>query len=51
MKASDGKIRMTDASDTEQILRLIQSIASPKAEPFKTWLAKAGYERIEETEI
>ena len=50
MKASDGKMRMTDAADTEQILRLIQSIPSPKAEPFKTWLAKVGYERIEETE-
>ncbi len=50
MKASDGKMRDTDVADTEQILRLIQSIPSPKAEPFKIWLAKAGYERIEETE-
>lgn len=41
---------MTDVADTEQILRLIQSIPSPKAEPFKQWLARAGYERIEETE-
>jgi len=50
MKASDGKMRDTDVADTEQILRLIQSIPSPKAEPFKIWLAKVGYERIEETE-
>ncbi|MCD4680546.1 MAG: Bro-N domain-containing protein [Bacteroidales bacterium] len=48
--ASDGKMRFTDVADTEQILRLIQSIPSPKAEPFKMWLAKVGYERIEETE-
>jgi len=50
MKAIDGKMRMTDVADTEQLLRLIQSIPSPKAEPFKVWLAKVGYERIEETE-
>jgi len=50
MKASDGKMRMTDVADTETLLRLIQSIPSPKAEPFKLWLAKVGYERIEETE-
>jgi len=50
MVAQDGKMRMTDVADTEQILRLIQSIPSPKAEPFKVWLAKVGYERIEETE-
>jgi len=50
MKAIDGKMRMTDVADTEQLLRLIQSIPSPKAEPFKLWLAKIGYERIEETE-
>ncbi len=48
--ASDGKMRFTDVADTEQLLRLIQSIPSPKAEPFKLWLAKVGYERIEETE-
>ncbi len=48
--ATDGKMRMTDVVDTEQLLRLIQSIPSPKAEPFKMWLAKVGYERIEETE-
>ncbi len=50
MKSSDGKMRMTDVADTEQLLRLIQSIPSPKVEPFKIWLAKVGYERIEETE-
>ena len=50
MKANDGKMRITDVADTEQLLRLIQSIPSPKAEPFKIWLAKVGYERIEETE-
>jgi len=48
--AVDGKMRLTDVVDTEQLLRLIQSIPSPKAEPFKSWLAKVGYERIEETE-
>lgn len=48
--ATDGKMRQTDVADTEQLLRLIQSIPSPKAEPFKLWLAKVGYERIEETE-
>ncbi len=50
MKAQDGKMRMTDVADTEQLLRLIQSIPSPKAEPFKIWLAEVGYQRIEETE-
>ena len=50
MKAADGKMRMTDVADTEQLLRLIQSIPSPKAEPFKMWLANVGYQRIEETE-
>lgn len=48
MQAEDGKLRITDVADTEQLLRLIQSIPSPKAEPFKLWLAKTGYERIEE---
>lgn len=48
MLAADGKMRMTDVADTEQLLRLIQSIPSPRAEPFKQWLAKTGYERIEE---
>ena len=50
MIASDGKMRVTDVADTEIILRLIQSIPSPSAEPFKLWLARVGYERIEETE-
>ena len=50
MKALDGKMRLTDVADTETLLRLIQSIPSPKAEPFKLWLAKVGYERMEETE-
>lgn len=50
MQSSDGKFYKTDAANTEQLLRLIQSIPSPKAEPFKIWLAKVGYERIEETE-
>ena len=49
MRALDGKVRETDAADTETILRIIQSIPSPKAEPFKLWLAKVGYERLEET--
>ena len=50
LKAPNGKTYLTDVGDTETILRLIQSIPSPKAEPFKVWLAKVGYERIEETE-
>lgn len=50
MPASDGKMRMTDVANTEQLLRLIQSIPSPKAEPFKQWLAKVGAERIAEIE-
>jgi DNA-damage-inducible protein D len=50
MTAADGKQRVTDVADTEQLLRLIQSIPSPKAEPFKLWLAKVGYERLEEIE-
>lgn len=49
MKASDGKMRLTDAVDTKQLLRIIQSIPSPKAEPFKLWLAEVGAERIDET--
>lgn len=49
MTAADGKKRMTDAADTQQLLRIIQSIPSPKAEPFKLWLAEVGRERIEET--
>ena len=50
MTAPDGKQRLTDVADTEQLLRIIQSIPSPKAEPFKRWLAKVGYERLEEIE-
>jgi len=50
MTATDGKQRMTDVADTEQLLRLIQSVPSPKAEPFKRWLAKVGFERLEEIE-
>lgn len=50
MKAADGKMYLTDVADTEQLLRLIQSIPSPKAEPFKMWLAKVGRERIDEME-
>ena len=49
MTAADGKKRMTDVATTEQLLRIIQSIPSPKAEPFKLWLAEVGKERIEET--
>jgi DNA-damage-inducible protein D len=48
MESTDGKSYSTDVADTEQLLRLIQSIPSPKAEPFKTWLAKVGYERMQE---
>lgn len=48
MKAADGKMRLTDVGSTEQILRLVQSIPSPKAEPFKLWLAKVGADRIDE---
>jgi hypothetical protein len=49
MEAEDGKLRETDAADVETLLRLIQSVPSPNAEPFKLWLAKVGYERIQET--
>ena len=49
MEAADGKMRLTDVADTEQLLRLIQSIPSKKAEPFKLWLARVGSERIDET--
>ena len=49
LTATDGKKRLTDVADTEQLLRIIQSIPSPKAEPFKLWLAQVGRERIEET--
>ena len=50
LESSDGKKYNTDCADTEGLLRIIQSIPSPKAEPFKIWLARVGYERIEETE-
>jgi len=49
MITPDGKMRLTDAADTETMLRLIQSVPSPNAEPFKLWLARVGYERLEET--
>jgi len=50
MRAEDGKMRLTDVADTEQLFRLIQTIPSPKAEPFKLWLAQVGRERIDEIE-
>jgi prophage antirepressor-like protein len=50
LPAPDGKMRATDCANTESLLRIIQSIPSPKAEPFKRWLAKVGYERIQEIE-
>ena len=49
--SSDGKKYLTDCANTKSLFRIIQSIPSPKAEPFKVWLAKVGYERIEETEL
>ena len=48
LEAPDGKLRETDCTNTQQLLRIIQSIPSPKAEPFKQWLAKVGYERMQE---
>ncbi len=48
MLAADGKMRMTDVADTEQLLRVIQSIPSPKDEPFKIWLASVGSERLDQ---
>ena len=48
MKAADGKMRLTDVADMQGIFRIIQSISSPKAEPFKLWLAEVGKERIDE---
>ena len=50
MEASDGKKYLTDVADVKTLLRIIQSIPSPKAEPFKRWLAQVGYERLEEIE-
>lgn len=48
MRAADGKMRLTDVADTEQLLRIIQSVPSPKAEPFKMWLAKVGADRLDQ---
>ena len=50
MRSADGKMRLTDVADTETMFRIIQSIPSPNAEPFKLWLARVGYERVEESE-
>ena len=50
MPAADGKLRLTDMANTEAMFRIIQSIPSPKAEPFKRWLARVGYERVQEIE-
>ncbi|KLT70245.1 Bro-N domain-containing protein [Flavobacterium sp. ABG] len=50
MKAADGKMRLADVANTEQLFRLIQSVPSPKAEPFKLWLAQVGAERLDELE-
>ncbi|NLX25905.1 MAG: hypothetical protein GXY61_08110, partial [Lentisphaerae bacterium] len=48
MRADDGKMRLTDVADPETVLRIVQSVPSPKAEPIKQWLAKVGYERIQD---
>ena len=50
-QAPDGKLRLTDCTNTETVFRIIQTIPSPKAEPFKRWLAKVGYERVQEIGI
>jgi len=50
LQAPDGKMRLTDCANTETVFRIIQTIPSPKAEPFKCWLAKVGYERVQEIE-
>ncbi len=50
LQAPDGKLRLTDCADTETVFRIIQTIPSPRAEPFKRWLARVGYERIQEIE-
>jgi len=50
LPSSDGKLYATDCADTETMFRIVQSIPSPKAEPFKRWLAKVGYERVQEIE-
>ena len=48
MRAADGKLRLTDVADTEKVFRLIQSIPSPKAEPFKLWMAQVASTRLEQ---
>ena len=48
MKATDGKMRLTDVADTEQLFRIIQSVSSPKAEPFKQWMAQVASQRIDQ---
>lgn len=48
MRAADGKIRLTDVADQEQLFRIIQSIPSPKAEPFKLWMARVAAERLDQ---
>lgn len=50
MQATDGKMRMTDVADTEQLFRIIQSVPSPKAEPFKVWMAQVASQRIDQLE-
>ena len=50
LQAPDGKLRLTDCANTETVFRIIQSVPSPKAEPFKRWLARVGYERVQEIE-
>ncbi len=50
LKAEDGKLRLTDCANTKNMFRIIQSIPSPKAEPFKQWLAQVGYDRVQEIE-
>ncbi|MGB2809722.1 MAG: Bro-N domain-containing protein, partial [Sedimentisphaerales bacterium] len=50
LQAPDGKMRLTDCANTETVFRIIQTIPSPKAEPFKRWLARVGYERVKEIE-
>jgi len=50
MKAADGKMRLTDVATMEQVLRIIQSIPSPKAEPFKLWLAQTGADHLQDLE-
>ena len=51
LMADDGKLRLTDCANTKNMFRIIQSIPSPKAEPFKQWLAQVGYDRVQEIEV